>query len=486
MLSKYPLDLPEIVGVIASHVPWSSLPACARVSKTWHQVFTPFLWRAISLHKHSETAIYTHRHHVRTLHTSFLPQELKACRFPNLKSLTATVGIRSGSKQEAEEDKELAEFILGHPSVKHLCIHWLNLESTFWDGLLDFRNLREFSVSDIDIEQEDMDKFWKLCTQLEKLTISQDGRITRGNLTSMEFTHIRELRLREIYNQDDSLQLEIAKRCPGLTSISWDSYEYSPFNEFSWLVSEKLWPNLESVSVKSEQGYGQDGGYVLDDGDLSRIIGGMKQISSLCVVDTVGSFEPEWFQSLQRHFSGLKTLEIDNTTQVTSSMVQEIMSSCPLLEELKVPRIEASDIVSGKPWICVRLRVLKTNLRFTSCILADAQPLVFDQLSKLTQVEVLHFDSFEGYSRTKSSATALRLKLDLRLEMGLGKLSTLQVLRDIHFQGIEQMMGEKDIEWMLEHWKCLSRVYGVLNNESREANEALGEMFRSHNIVVRG
>jgi hypothetical protein len=431
-------------------------------------------------------AIYTHRHHITTLRISFLPQELKACRFPNLKSLTATVGGRSGSEQEAEEDKDLAEFILGHPSVKHLDMHWLNLESTFWDGLLDFRNLREFSVSDIDIEQEDMDKFWKLCTQLEKLTISQDGGITRGNITTMEFPHIRELSLRETcYDQDGSVQLEIAKRCPGLTSISWVSYEYSPFSEFSWLVSEKFWPNLESVSVKSEQGYGQDGGYVLDDGDLCRIIGGMKQISALCVVDSVGPFEPEWFQSLQPHFSGLKTLEIDNTTQVTSSMVQEIMSSCPLLEVLKVPRIEASDIVSGKPWICVRLRMLKTNLRFTSCILADAQPLVFDQLSKLTRVEVLRFDSFED-SRTKSSSTALRLKLDLRLEMGLGKLSTLQVLRDIHFQDIEQMMGEKDIEWMLEHWKCLSRVYGVLNNESHEANEALGEMLRSHNIVVRG
>jgi hypothetical protein len=44
-------------------------------------------------------------------------------------------------------------------------------------------------------------------------------------------------------------------------------------------------------------------------------------------------------------------------------------------------------------------------------------------------------------------------------------------------------MGLREIDWMIEHWRCLVRIYGKLNVVEPEVEKALGERLRQHDIA---
>ncbi|KAK3819579.1 MAG: hypothetical protein J3Q66DRAFT_386687 [Benniella sp.] len=47
MSSKSPLELPPVASQLAFNLTTGSLYACIRVSKDWHGLFLPYLWRTI-------------------------------------------------------------------------------------------------------------------------------------------------------------------------------------------------------------------------------------------------------------------------------------------------------------------------------------------------------------------------------------------------------------------------------------------------------
>jgi len=57
---------------------------------------------------------------------------------------------------------------------------------------------------------------------------------------------------------------------------------------------------------------------------------------------------------IQLHFSNLRVLELDWYLETKSSLAQVIMSSCPLLEKLVAPLVDADVVTEGNPWVCLR------------------------------------------------------------------------------------------------------------------------------------
>jgi len=53
----------------------------------------------------------------------------------------------------------------------------------------------------------------------------------------------------------------------------------------------------------------------------------------------------------QPHFSNLKVLDVISDMNITSQLAQVVMSSCPLLEKLKAPHVDALVVIGGKPWV---------------------------------------------------------------------------------------------------------------------------------------
>ncbi|KAG0198347.1 hypothetical protein BGX31_004609, partial [Mortierella sp. GBA43] len=142
-----------------------------------------------------------------------------------------------------------------------------------------------------------------------------------------------------------------------------------------------------------------------------------------------------------------------------------------MLEVIETPVVNAKDIIEGKPWVCLSLRELRMGFRFAPTTLSLHQPLVFDQLSKLTQLENPTLSNLEADYDTDPT-------FDFRLEMGLDRLSTLVSLRVLDFCGSTQRMNEHDVDWMLENWTELTEVFGMLHYDDPVVNSELQRRLR--------
>ncbi|KAK3805593.1 MAG: hypothetical protein J3Q66DRAFT_445901 [Benniella sp.] len=90
--------------------------------------------------------------------------------------------------------------------------------------------------------------------------------------------------------------------------------------------------------------------------------------------------------------------------------------------------------------------------------------MIFESLSTLDRLTILDM----GGSSDGSSGDAV---LEFRLDCGLGELARLQELRIVEFHHgskseHKQRLEMKDIEWMIDNWKRLTRIGGCLNRSS--------------------
>ena len=175
---------------------------------------------------------------------------------------------------------------------------------------------------------------------------------------------------------------------------------------------------------------------------------------------------------LRPHFATLTTLKLNPYAQPSaSSIAQEILSSCPSLESFSIDHIDATVIAEGKPWVCTRLTFLAMQFQFDPMTISEIQPRVFEQIAKLHRLDCLRLCG--GVVDEPPFQTAV----DLRLENRLDKLSTLRALRTIIFENSVPRMGEREIEWMLEHWKSLEKISGKLHDEEPEVQAALEQIL---------
>ncbi|KAF9981789.1 hypothetical protein BGZ65_003573 [Modicella reniformis] len=470
MPSTHPLELPEIVLSVALFVPQNSLPACALVSKAWHQIFNPFIWRVVKLDSkrpYPPKAIQNHCELVKALVIRRVPTlGHTTLRYPKLVSLEARCSLNG---------PDIMKFVDYHPFITHLSLwsFWPKSQPCLWDKLLGLRNLKALALSCLVVGEEDADKFWKLCTDIERLDIRHLRITGRGTLSSREFRHIKELTLGLFDGVTVPLCIEFMQKCPGLTSFEWTAnreVDKHFIPKLTRLIAARTWPDLHRMFV---------GTFEITDSDLSMIIGSMQRITAFHHYSSE-SFGQKSMEQLQPHFSNLRVLDIRPKDDTINAIGQEVLSSCPLLERLTAPRVDGTAVADGKPWVCSRLKALEISFCFDPSTIQRIQPLVLDQLSKLTRLQELNMWGLKGphfpiESRFQGS-------IDLRLENGLEKLSTLRALRIITFKGTEQRMGEREIDWILEYWTNLECVYGTLNEWELQIDKRLKERLQMHGI----
>ncbi|KAG0027773.1 hypothetical protein BGZ81_005302 [Podila clonocystis] len=202
------------------------------------------------------------------------------------------------------------------------------------------------------------------------------------------------------------------------------------------------------------------------------------------------------------HFQTLTELNVTHCMDVSSLMVQEVLSSCPTLKSIAANSIHVLDIAAGDPWVCLGLQSWSVfiDISFNSSgmeiislkkdKLNDLQPLVYKYLAKLTELQSLNLDYKPPIPRqsNQSSATPL-LTLDWQLKRGLGALSSLTKLREVHFLQRNRMgMTTSSAKWMIENWVLrgpikLNSVEGRLGRQKTE-ERAIGKMFREYGVHV--
>ena len=252
-------------------------------------------------------------------------------------------------------------------------------------------------------------------------------------------------------------------RCPKLAVLRWRGEYRRDSYDLVERIAAKTWPHLHSVSFERQE---------IPKDDLVRIMSSLQRMTCL-EADCISVIPSGTMDLLRPHFAILTNLKLEPYAE--PSIAQEILSSCPLLESFSFDLVDATAVAKGKPWVCTRLRFLAMHFRFDPLTISEIQPRVFEQIARLYRLGFLWL--CYGYKPPPFQTT-----VDLRLENGLDKLSTLRSLRHIIFRSSIQKMGEREIKWMLKHWTSLENISRECNGVDSVMQDKLVQLLEEHGV----
>jgi hypothetical protein len=421
-------------------------------------VFIPHIWKEINLtaRRPELEAMPRYSHHVKNLIVRVGNVILDLPQCPNIQSLILGEYPRS------------TELVLHHLHMTHLCLVQGQLLPDMWTILPELHSLRELGLYSTSVPEQETDTFWQLCTRLQRLGISNISIPYQGQLSSMVFPGLKHLTIGT--TKDLPTIMEFMSKCPNLEVLQWTAQEIKQDSyDLVERIAAKTWPHLRSIHL---------GRLRISEDDLISIINSLHQMACLHGVCR-SVIQPGTMDLLRPHFASLTYLNLGLfAAPSTSPIAQEILSSCLLLEHFSFDSIDATVIAEGKPWVCTRLTFLDVQFQFDPLTISEIQPRVFEQIARLYRLNYLWL------CRGGFDEPPFQTAVDLRLENGLDKLSTLRSLRVIMFEYSIQKMGEKEIKWMLEHWTSLEEINGPCNGVDPVMQDKLVQLLKEHGVEV--
>ncbi|KAF8983698.1 hypothetical protein BGZ46_009746 [Entomortierella lignicola] len=374
--------------------------------------------------------------------------------FPNLYSLS----VHFHEDPFMLNKNNAADLIKANPSLVEvsLCIETrINdkiLGLPLWQAISNLSHLRKLRVYGLEIQDNEMNAFCGTLSKLREAYIAHTvlpKNCTRLN-NNLIFPQMQKIKLYGYETYDEYIkQLRIICKCVHLEELTWKvKLENEVLEEFASNIEQGLWPYLERLDFKFSK---------LND-HSHRILDGLWQITRLNMGYT--QFGPLCFQALKRHFNTLTVIDFHNNTDVTSPMIAEILYSCPALQSFYGETVLVKDIKNFSPWICYSIVCLGVQFVFEESE-QDLQPIVFKQLSALTELSYLDI----GQDGCKRPTPTYQDRLDLRLVSGLGLLSNCKNIKEISTYNTTQSMGEDDVLWMISNWKRLGPIFGDMNQD---------------------
>ncbi|KAF9996746.1 hypothetical protein BGZ80_004264 [Entomortierella chlamydospora] len=351
----------------------------------------------------------------------------------------------------------------------------------------DVQSLRSLTLRHCRVRGRHLLSFYMICQQLEALELV-DTEIELSELRSIaemqggkdfptapQYPRLHELTLQKMSEFRPPQQLElIICECPRLRTLNWDvtsSFE-SPKREFiNYLVSSK-WPELDSITINSLATF-------VTNQDLYRILQSTNQSFRRFDVH-IDKIQPATLSLLRKdHFATLQTIDLtSNRDDFRGDWVIEVLTSCPALQVIKARDVTKDEIINAPPWVCLGLRHFAVyihigvpesgvNGRYTKEEIQQCR-LIFEQLGRLKELRVL--DMLTPFIPTRSAIEKqygnpqnelfYPTSLPLRLKAGLGLLWGLTKLEKVCFWEGVHATPEKELVWMVDHWKRLKQLMG--------------------------
>ncbi|KAF8940696.1 hypothetical protein BGZ58_005232 [Dissophora ornata] len=524
------LEIPEIRLRIGLFLASCELAACTRVSRSWNDTFTVLLWRVCSVISHSSRnptleALNKHADQIRDLryyghinHGYFSPE----CS--RLASLTVDGDWTLALESSIEVSVKLSHLIQKNQStLTHFQFgdHHAFLSAIIWNAMAACPNIEFIQLRHSLVNQRDMEAFWEACSKVETLHLIcpalfslrfgfKTGLTTRVPVLLPKLRHLKMEGIDGISNVE---QLQVVMRAPNLCSLDWtaamdpESPQF-PQDAYQEMMSRRACPQLKDLAISE---------IFMSDDNIALALNAMTTAEGL----RLGwcGFAENGFRSLiPRHSKTIRVLELAQAYDMTSAMVQEILCSCPLLEVVRLDRIQGTELVQfeqgeaafdpkngdvpkatvGRDWVCLGLKSLSmsfdlsasnsdaTRDHIASDISTDdedprrkqyelEQYHAFRQISRLSRLETLDFGDMNT-GRPKPAAQNLDLRLRER-GGGLQALASLRKLKLLRFFYTSQELGEEEIDWMVDHWPRFYMLLGYLHPDG-ERDRELRDYFR--------
>ncbi|KAF9433028.1 hypothetical protein BGZ76_009977 [Entomortierella beljakovae] len=491
------------------------------VSKAFYSEGIPILWAKLYIYSQklypTGSALERHKHHIQELHFSnVFPEEyfLSLRGFPRLRILSSN-GIISTLGYDYEES--LVELILNQHSA-FISAHSSTLErieisatSTFcytpnsilWNALAGCTSLKLLRLSEMNVLDHFKEFFaiWNVAETIELIEVTlpewesvmttlypdeydPENPWQSGN--SFVLPGVRNLNMH--YCPVHLSQAMFIRSCVNLESLvlghTSDEYDSDTEQEdgtssFAQTLIMDPWPltQLTCLDISSTN---------FDDNQIANILSRICCLKELRVIGTL--FGPASMNALfelrnmnigekfnggdqavkqpWRHSDSIETLVITGCVNVTSMMIQTILSGCKNLRVFVAHTIYASDIANGEEWICkdienlhIFISVSKDEDEFALPSPIDLQRAVYSQLSKLIHLKILCITNVD---RILPGLRTLQIKLGAGLEL----TKDLKSLRNFWFpKDNTQEMMQEDVQWIIDNWTMLKIFYGQMNQD---------------------
>ncbi|KAG0220718.1 hypothetical protein BGX31_010673, partial [Mortierella sp. GBA43] len=433
------LELPEIRHIIAHFLSMSELATAARVCKSWHKSFNPFLYQEVTLNPEvsyvktvvpSAGSIEANAEHIRAAYFYSEPLDFPLEALTKLELIVLSCQVKS-----PEMWTRLATLLRLNPGLQQLTVNASGNE----EHMHGFMEALASSCPKLHMLDASVNSLDGTCT---RLLLDAAVRVKKLKLIALKldplditfqwpvFANLEELALGFSSIQLAEQQLDIFRKIPLLKSLVWYINNCHDIPKFSEVIATHC-SHLESLELWDLFNPRVDISSVLDSCQgLSRFLLG-------CI-----KFNTRAHQSLRRHYTHLTYLDLSRHCGAKSTMIQQVMTSCPRLDYLRAERLDACDILgvtktytsdAGKldedqqatnqafrpqAWVCTSLRTLSLYICGLEGKAVEWHREVLRQLSRLTKLNTLAIGGWTQHSRDG---------LDLRLESGLGLLSDVKL-----------------------------------------------------------
>ncbi|KAF9981768.1 hypothetical protein BGZ75_006894 [Mortierella antarctica] len=478
-----PFALPEIRILIEQHLTKRDLVKCLQVCRSWYNLFIACIWEDLQLDfRHVDGPqprfIAPYRQLIKSAaFFNIEDRDLQGSGFPypNLRSVSfhgrghCFDGVYSASKT----------LLSLHPNVSHLHIVGVNVHSS---AIMQLQHLKDLELN-YTRWSRDLPSFWTVCSRLESLVVDRTIFMTlprpgRG----VTFRFLKSLTLTRSSGLKHHADLDLISRSPALESLRWRVSGNTLARRFIKFAQLGKWPHLKELEL-------QGSSVRILNKDIMTLLSSFKR--NLEVLHVASSIlDVGAFELLRKSFSSLTELNVTHCPHVTDLMVREVMESCSSLTLLKASKVQARVMVEGKPWVCKFLRTLGLYFIFAPEGVSAADELtrrnelhirVFERVSELRDLETLVLgDTIEMWYQEWLDRSPQK-GLELRLEKGLGRLSTLDRLKHLYIDKTLQLLERKDYTWMLDHWPNLEVVDGKVNIDDWKINSDFQSALRKKN-----
>ncbi|KAF9106496.1 hypothetical protein BGX27_009127 [Mortierella sp. AM989] len=501
------LEIPELLGFIALYISDNRhLTACALVCKAWNEKFSASLYRHLKFNINTSpntlSGAIRHADHMRSLEiaTNF-DKTLFPLPFNRLRTLT--IMHRSLSPDDPTSViLQVSNLIRQNNStLQDITVCYMNVFTpALWEAISTCSKLGKIRLTESIARGVDM---------LKLLDAIKQARVFDVIHASIDFSEVKlpptttsPLRLPNLQHLQIFMPKgflgdisTIIQHAPNLRSLNLDSQ-----------LQPRLVPHMRELVVPLQRCQKLQ--------DISLLNMRLSSEESAMVLDAtmdakllnweVRGFSQNALRSLiSRHARTITDLYLVGSPELCSSMTQAIMTSCPLLEFLRLFTISGTDLVRvekagqgnqntervilGEDWICLGLKTLSLQFDLSSktmnidrntpegeAVFQRQQQLeqyhAFRQIGRLTRLQdllIIKFMPNGEYGRS----------LDLRLEANGGGLEGLAALKEldyIEFRGTKQELSKDEIDWMLYQLPRLSCLKGRYHSDEAK-NENLNK-----------
>ncbi|KAF9132557.1 hypothetical protein BGW39_011822 [Mortierella sp. 14UC] len=489
--SDEPLDQRAIALRFSQSLDKATLLACVRVSRSWFAALEPCLWHSFTLLRDPPNPTTSHlpqqqqqqhrkalhlrryptlgslqrnaRHIVRLRYFGELPL-LKAF-LPHLNQLEYLEATRytDDVKQLLKQNTATLHTLIlkGDPLIPGDTI----LIDRLWFHLLDFTALRVIELNSAIVSDYEGLKFGLVCHKLTRLSLIDSKFIERPK-SEEGFQRLKTLVLDRSFipKGDDPPLFEL---CPALEDFTWKSRSGKlPIFKFLVFLNAGRGEALSGLDLSGSQ---------IPDGDLASTIRLLPGLMRFHASNSLFGLEAtRAIVEVRQH--QIQELVVLQCPGFGPTVAQEVLRTCSQLRVFSAPAVNAVDMAQLR-WSCTGLEELDICIAGTRRLPRSKDPRhqsIYSQIALLPNLRVLRLGEVTDMEEGP-------FLLDLRVNSGLGVLSTLTRLEVLDCEKLKPVMEFFDLQWVILHWKSLRTLVGSVhpNVEQRDlSNEFLRSQLR--------